>query len=127
MHTGKRHWHPLINAAIQMGGIRPVRDSQTGKLADEYQELRYMPGLLNKSGLALDEMARCILSEFPSVSPHIETDCFDGNLYPEDLRHALECAMRQERAEEQEEFAPYDEEQENPRRYHLMRILEEVN
>ncbi len=69
--TGKRHWHPLINAAIQMGGIRPEYDCQTGKLADEYQELRYMPGLLNKRGLALDEMARSILEEFPSAAPYI--------------------------------------------------------
>ena len=103
--TGRRHWHPLIDAAIRMGGIRPVKDKNTGRLADEYQWLRYMPGLLNKSGLALDEMARTILQEFPSVSPYIETDVVDGNLYPEDLRCALEDAMREERPGE-EEFAP---------------------
>ncbi len=103
--TGRRHWHPLIDAAIRMGGIRPVKDKSTGRLADEYQSLRDMSGLLNKRGLALDEMARTILSEFPSVAPYIETDTTDGNLYPEDLRYALECAMREERPGE-EEYAP---------------------
>ena len=103
--TGRRHWHPLIDAAIRMGGIRPVKDNWTGKLADEYQWLRDMPGLLNKKGLTLDEMARTILSEFPSVAPYIETDVVDGNLYPEELRCALECALREERPGE-EEFAP---------------------
>ncbi len=103
--TGRRHWHPLIDAAIRMGGIRPERDKRTGRLADEYQEFRYMPGLLNKRGLALDEMARTILSEFPSTVPYIETDVVDGNLYPEDLRCALEDALRSERPRE-EEFAP---------------------
>jgi len=107
--TGRRHWHPLIDAAIRMGGIRPVKDKITGRLADEYQWLRGMPGLLNKRGLALDEMARTILEEFPSVSPYIETDTTDGNLYPEELRCALEFAMREE-CPEREEIAPYEEE-----------------
>ena len=107
--TGRRHWHPLIDAAIQMGGIRPEKDKATGRLADEYQWLKDMPGLLNKRGLALDEMARCILEEFPEVAGHIDTDSFDGNLYPEDLRYALECAMRREREEEPEEIAPEPE------------------
>ena len=74
--TGRRHWHPLIDAAIRMGGVRPGYDKATGRLADEFQWLKDMPGLLNKRGLALDEMARTILEEFPGISPHIDTDCF---------------------------------------------------
>lgn len=108
MKTYNRHWHPLINAAILMGGLRPVKDKTTGRLADEYQGFRYMPGLLNKRGLALDEMARVIIQEFPDAAPHIDTDCFDGNLYPEDLRIALENAMYSERPGP-EEFAPEEE------------------
>lgn len=93
------HWHPLINAAIKMGGIIPEQDSQTGRLADEYRLLSDMPCLLNKSGLPLDEMARTITEEFPETISHIDTDVFDGNIYPEDLRDALERALRAKRPE----------------------------
>lgn len=108
MHETRKHWHPLINAAILTGGIKPAKDSLTGRLADEYQAFRYMPGLLNKKGLALDEMARVIIEEYPETASHIDTDCFDGNIYPEDFRYALECALQSDRPEDLEQFAPYE-------------------
>ena len=115
--TGRRHWHPLIDAVIRAGGIKPESDCSTGRLADEYQWLRAAPGLLNKKGLALDEFARLVPEDYPDLLEWIPGDPFGGGLYAEDLRGALEDALQTSRekfegkyAEDPPEYAEPDPE-----------------
>ena len=75
--------HPLIQAIIASGGIRPEHDRTTGKLADEFQYFKGHVGLLKNSGRTIDEWARTA-DEDPEIAQYMPGDL------PEDFRQAVE-------------------------------------
>jgi hypothetical protein len=94
------HWNPLVDEILSRGGIKPVQDKTTGRLADEYQALRGMPGLLNKRARPADEVAQVLYDERPDISP---------GPYADDLLQALDDVLFDGRPEPMQEWPAFDE------------------